>query len=75
MAPTIEEKSVRYFHIQLRPSQTGQWAPEMKVQADTVCEAQEKDDGNRYHIFKRGKVIVAQYQYDIVAGWRITEEE
>ena len=75
MAPTIEEKPVRYFYIQLNPSKIGQWGPEVKVQADTICEAQEKEDGNTYHIFKRGNVVVAQYQYNLVTGWRIVEEE
>ena len=75
MAPTQEAAPVRYFHIQLRPSHTGQWAPEIAVQADVVCEQFKHDDGRLLHLFKRGTVIVAQYESDLVAGWRVEERE
>ena len=73
MAPTQERKPVRYFYIQLKPDQAGQWPPEVKVHADTVCENVRVDDGEIVHCFKRDTTIVAQYDSDLVAGWRVEE--
>ena len=72
MAPTIEEKPVRYFLIQLKASTTGQWAPTIKVRADTVCENVETDPAV-LHIFKRDKTVIAKIMSDTIAGWWIEE--
>lgn len=78
MAPTIETLPVRYFHIQLKASTTGQWAPVITVQADTVSESVTKTDArgyeNVFHLFKRGETIVATIESDTIAGWWIHED-
>ena len=73
MAPTQESKPVRYFHIQLGPSDTGQWTPEITVRADVVCEDVQQDNGLIVHLFKVGKIVVAKYLSDRVVGWRVED--
>lgn len=76
MTPTIEEKPIRYFLIQLKASETGQWAPTIKVRADTVCERVEEEFKGGYavvHIFKKGKTVVSKVDSDTIAGWWIEE--
>ena len=77
MAPTTETPPVRYFHIQLKASSAGQWAPVITVQADKVCERVQQTDAQGYehmlHLFKRGGVLVATIESDTIAGWWIDE--
>lgn len=77
MAPTIEEKPVRHFLVQLKASEAGHWAPVIKVQADTVCERVHQADSQGYeavnHLFKRGPTVVATIESETIAGWWIEE--
>ena len=79
MSPTIEEQPVRHFLIQLKASETGKWAPTIKVHADTVCEwAHEGStaEGNYrvVHIFKKGQTVVAKVVSETIASWSIEED-